>query len=395
MLRLDFWIWLVVTGGVYWTVPLRARLPVLAGSCLAYVGWIQPELTAAILLSALLVHRALRAIDPKLPRPGGIGLVATLALLLAAWKFLPTLWAGLTFKEVAAANLVPLGLSYLVFKLIHVIIEVRRGALAVPDLPEFLAYLFFVPMFTAGPIERFGHFTQHRDARWSRELWVEGGTRIIWGLVKKFGLSEGILYHFVWRHHLEDPGLDVAMVPTGVVWLVAALNYLRIYLDFSGYSDLALGTARLLGFRLGENFNWPVLAANPSDFWRRWHISLSQWCQLYIYMPTMGALRSPYLPLFLSFLVIGTWHILSWNRVGWAVYNTVGVIIFMIWGRWLGRPRSGSWRTTPAWKVASILLTQVFVLGSVAFFMNGEDQTLGRSLELLGRMLGLNLGGGR
>jgi alginate O-acetyltransferase complex protein AlgI len=390
MLRLDYWIWLGVTAAVHWTLPARHRVLFLACACLGYLGWVQPWLTGAFLAGTWLVHRVLRRLGRDQAGTLGRTLVVGLAVLLAAWKFLPTAGIGLSFRETSAYGLAPLGLSYLVFKLIHVAVEVGRGTLPVPDFPEFVAYLFFVPMFTAGPIERLDHFRAGREPAWSRALWVEGGTRILHGLVKKFALAEGLLYRLVKDRGIDDAGFDLSFASPGTVWMVAGLSYLRIYLDFSGYSDIALGTGRLLGFRLVENFNWPVLAANPSDFWRRWHISLSQWCQHYIYMPSMGALRSPYLPLFLTFLVMGAWHIVSWNRVGWAAYNTAGVVGFMAWSRRMGRPRPGTWRASASWRWASVLLTQVFVLGSVAFFMNGEDQTLHRSLELLARMAGLH-----
>ncbi len=389
MLRLDYWLWLGVTALVHWNLPTNRRVPFLAAACVGYLGWVQPGLTAVFLSGTWLFHRALGRLGRDRAGTLGLTLVAGLSVLLAAWKFLPTAGIGLTFRETATFGLAPLGLSYLVFKLIHAAVDVDRGTLPVPDFPEFVAYLFFVPMFTAGPIERLDRFRAGREPAWRRELWVEGGTRILHGFIKKFALAEGLLYRLVRDRWIDDPRFDLSLTSPGTVWLVAGISYLRIYLDFSGYSDIALGTGRLLGFRLAENFHWPVLATNPSDFWRRWHISLSQWCQHYIYMPSMGVLRSPYVPLFLTFLVMGAWHIVSWNRVGWAAYNTAGVIAFMAWFRGMGRPRAGTWRASTAWRWASILMTQVFVLGSVAFFMNGEDQTLRRSLDLLARMAGL------
>ncbi|HTI71007.1 MAG TPA: MBOAT family O-acyltransferase [Candidatus Limnocylindria bacterium] len=388
MTRLDFWIWLGLTSAVHWSLPANRRLVVLAGACLAYLGWVQPGVTAAFFLGTLLVYQALRAVAAKHSPTLCLTLVAGLSVLLAAWKFLPTAWVGLTFKQTAVEGLVPLGISYLIFKLIHVAVEVKRGTLLLPDFPEFLTYIFFVPMFSAGPIERLDHFRAQREATCSRALVAEAGIRILHGFIKKFGLSEGLLYHLVQNQGLDDDALNLSAVSLQTVWMVTAINYLRIYLDFSGYSDLAVGTGKLLGFHLMENFHWPILASNPSEFWRRWHISLSQWCQLYIYMPAMGMLRSPYIPLFMTFLVMGAWHIISWNRVGWAAYNAAGVIVFMCWSRWMGRARPGTWRASRAWKGVCIASTQAFVLGSVAFFMNGEDQPLARSLEFLKRMAG-------
>lgn len=393
MLRADHWIWLVLTVVLHWSLPGCWRIPFLAGACVGYLGWVQPGVTGFFFLGTCLVHRVLRHLASNQAGTAGVTLTLGLSVLLAAWKVLPTAGIGLSFREVSEFGLAPIGLSYLIFKLIHVSVEVWRRAFAVPDLPEFVAYLFFVPMFTAGPIERLDHFRSGREAEWKREVWVEGGTRIIQGVIKKFAIGETVLYQLVKHYRLEDPSADLSTVTPQAVWWVALLGYLRIYLDFSGYSDIALGTARLLGFRLVENFNWPVLATNPSDFWRRWHISLSQWCQYYIYMPSMGVLRSPYVPLFLTFLVMGAWHVVSWNRVGWAAYNAAGVIVFMAWSRWMGRPRVGTWRASAVWRWTSVLFTQVFVLGSIVFFMNGEDQTLTRSLHIMARMFGIPIVG--
>ena len=133
------------------------------------------------------------------------------------------------------------------------------------------------------------------------------------------------------------------------------------------------------------------MARNPSDFWRRWHISLSAWCQHYVYMPTLAQWRNPFLSLLLGFLVMGLWHLASWNRVGWALYSSGCVAVFLLWSRWLGRPRPKTWRTHPLWGVASLLLTQAGVVISYSFLANGEDQPLGTSLCILGRLFGLSI----
>lgn len=389
-MKLDHWVWLGMAVVIHWNLPPRHRMSFVALASVGYLGWVQPALTAAYLLAVCLAHAVVLQLDRS--RGGTLRwtVVTGLAVMLAAWKFLPTAVGGLSFREASEFGLAPLGLSYLVFKLVHVCVEVGRRTLPVPGFAEFVGYLFFVPMFTAGPIERLDHFRAGREPAWSRELWVEGGTRIVHGLIKKVLLSESLIYASTRGSLVGDAGVEAGQISPAAIWVHAALSYLHIYLDFSGYSDMAVGTARLLGFRLAENFHWPVLASNPSDFWRRWHVSLSQWCQHYVYMPGLGVVRSPYLPLFLVFVVMGAWHIFSWNRVAWAAYNTAGVIVFMGWSRRMGRMAPGSWRASGWWRWASILMTQVFVLGSVVFFMNGEDQTVGRSLALLARMLGLD-----
>lgn len=389
-----YWACLLIVALVHWLLPARLRRGWLAATFIGFLAWQRPAETGAFVAGSVLVYLGLKdAADPK-NKTAAITLIAALALILGVWKSVPTAVVGLTFVETAAAGLAPVGLSYLVFKLIHVVAEIRRGTLTRPGFVDFTAYLFFLPMFTAGPIERFDRFQATQEPSWHRGLLLDAAHRILLGLVKKFALSEGLFYMLegrlsLGRHHEWDWTHEGS---TPVAWAYVAAAYFRIYLDFSAYTDLAIGSGRLFGVRLMENFNWPVLASSPSDFWRRWHISLSSWCQNYIYMPTLGLFRSPYVPTVLVFLVMGGWHIVSWNRVGWALYNAAGVLGFMVWTRVMGRIKPGHWRSTPAWKIASVAMTQVFVLGSIAFFMNGEDQTLTYSLTILKRMLGIPAG---
>lgn len=387
----SYWACLLCMASVHWQLPVSLRRPWLAVGFLAYLGWHRPGETAAFVAGCVLVYAALKEAATPGKRTVVITLVTALGLTLGLWKTIPTAGSGLTFAQTAEYGLAPIGLSYLVFKLIHVVVEVGRGTLPRPSFCDFLAYLFFVPMFTAGPIERLDRFQSTQESAWDKRLLLEAGHRILLGLVKKFALAEGALYLIEGRLSLgqhEDWNWD-RHGSTAMAWGYVVLAYLRIYLDFSAYTDFAIGSGRLFGIRLMENFNWPVLASNPADFWRRWHISLSSWCQNYIYMPALGVFRSPYLPTVLVFLVMGGWHIVSWNRVGWALYNAGGVLGFATWTRIMGRTKPGHWRSSAVWKLASIGLTQLFVLGSITFFMNGEDQSLSRSLVILGRLFGI------
>jgi alginate O-acetyltransferase complex protein AlgI len=176
----------------------------------------------------------------------------------------------------------------------------------------------------------------------------------------------------------------------GSLWLGTLLSYARVYIEFSGYSDIAVGAGLLWGRRIMENFNWPILATTPSDFWRRWHISLSQWCARYVYMRAIGYFRNPFVPLFASFLVMALWHYIGWNRVGWALYQTAGVLVHLGWCHLLGRAQPGTWRTGWTWRITSCLMTQTFVVGSYVFLSRKEGVSLGSSLALLMRMFGVS-----
>lgn len=138
-----------------------------------------------------------------------------------------------------------------------------------------------------------------------------------------------------------------------------------------------------------ENFNWPILAANPSDFWRRWHISIAQWCSNCVYLPMMGWARGVIVPMIASFVVMGLWHGLGWNRVGWALWQVAGLLVFITWQKKMGRARAGSWRASWIWKYCSIAMTQTFVVASYAFMLKGETVPVFDSLRLIAKMTGV------
>ena len=282
----------------------------------------------------------------------------------------------------------PLGLSYLVFRLINVLVDARRKAWErQPGWAEFCHFLFTPALFVAGPLERWGH--------WERPVTADRGTqvatgvwRIVGGLLKKLYLADAVVPWLAASFAWTVPSQVGAGTGAAGIWQACLFAYVQIYLEFSGYSDIAVGAALLWSRRPVENFNWPVLASTPADFWRRWHISMAQWCSNCIYLPVMGLVRGVVLPMLASFVVMGLWHGLGWNRVGWAVWQVAGLIVFIAWQRRLGRPKPGSWRAGTAWRLASIGLTQAFVIASYVFMLSGETVPLGQSLRLLARMFG-------
>ena len=371
--------WIVLSVGAAWTAwgSARWREPVLATLAAALIAWNDWK---TLLIYVGLVTAVWQLVRGR--RPSRIALLAVggLALGLVACK-----WAKVLEEGIA----VPLGLSYLIFRLIHVLIEAERGQLTrVSAWSEFAHYLLSPALFAAGPLERWDHFVAEQQGQLNGTLAAEALQRIALGLVKKLLLADSLLIKIAVATGVSDTTLFTSHTSPSLLWLGALLAYLRIYMEFSGYSDLAVGAGLLWGRRIMENFNWPVLAVTPSDFWRRWHISLSQWCSRYIYMPAIGRLRNPLLPMFGSFLVMGLWHLIGWNRVGWAVYQTAGVLVYLGWCRVMGRMRADSWRARPAWRVASCLMTQAFVTVSYVFAFRRENVPLHSTLALLARMFG-------
>jgi alginate O-acetyltransferase complex protein AlgI len=313
-------------GFLFFSVePSRDDAPALAlgsqrVSLLLFLGW------------GILCYR----LAPLAARHARVRYALILGLLayLAYFKYVPTILETVLGRPGSAVALaVPIGISYFTFKLIHFLVDLGRRGGHPGSGGEFLAYLFLFPAFTAGPIERFDHFVANRAVRASRSGWVSGLTRIAVGLIKKFAVVELVL-----RSHAEgvDPAVMAANPDAGAaaVWLYLITWYAYVYLDFSAYTDLAIGGARLFGIELMENFNWPIFAPNIGNFWKRWHMTLAGWCQSYVYLPMIGWTRNPYVAVFATFTVIGVWHGASVNWVLWGLYHGAGVATYLTWSRW-------------------------------------------------------------
>lgn len=376
-----FWAFLALAVPLYWVIPARARSAALLAASLLFLAWHVPVHVAVVLLVAMGVRRAAAATRPTVSL-----LVAGLIAYLACLKYAPP-------ADWITGGAAPLGVSYVTFKLIHYVIDRRRGALEEPSWVDYLLWVFFVPIFPAGPIERIEHFVGEREERWSRDSLVEGLTRVIYGLIKLFVINRLVVLQVSRRFfEAENPADFVEVLPTvgtGAAWGFVVCRYLFVYLDFSAYTDLAIGTSRLFGFRILENFRWPVLATSIGDFWKRWHMTLSGWCQRYVYLSVLARSRQPYLAILATFLVMGLWHGVSWNWVLWGLYHSVGVGLFVTWQKWK-RERLGNRPTTMPGRVAGWAATFAFVAGAqAATIPAGMDDSIGISLRIFGRLLGI------
>lgn len=377
--------WCVLVLGAIWcaVAPLRWREGGLSVLALGLIAWNDPMAAAGYLALAALTWR-LCAVSQ--PRTHARWLIGSLAVGLAGIKLV----IASSGTEVAAA----LGLSYVVFKLIHVALDAPLLKLgeAKSTGEGFGAFLHFIvspAMLAAGPIERWDNFQKGRTDRFNGEWLSRALWRIGLGLFKKLVIADLVFPFLAVSLHLPETYQLTSKTGAADLWISAIYFYLRVYVEFSGYSDIAVGAGMLWCRRLMENFSWPILATTPSDFWRRWHISLSQWCSRHVYMPLIGLTRMTWLAMFSSFLVMGLWHHVGWNRIGWAAYQTIGVLVFVAWQRRLGRPLAGTWRTAGAWRIWSWFFTQTFVVMSYVFAMAGETATLTLSRKMMFRMLGL------
>ena len=286
---------------------------------------------------------------------------------------------------------VPVGVSYYTFKHIHYLVESRRGRFADATLPTYLAYIFFFPMFLAGPIERFTNFGPQAGAiTWS---WAEVSPaveRILVGMAKKFLLVDLLLSPM-----LPAPTLIADGAPTLHAIQVLAACFLKLlvtYFDFSGYTDMVLGTARLFGFKLIENFDFPLLRSNLAEFWRSWHISLSSWARDYVYLPILGRYRMTGPALLATMLTIGVWHGAQPGWALWGLHHGTGLVLYGNYQRWCeSRPAMQRLRNRRTWRLVSMVFVWWFV--SLGYALTFTPATFASSTHLYVKALSFGLFG--
>ena len=228
--------------------------------------------------------------------------------------------------------LLPVGISFYTFQSISYVIDVyRRRIRHTPNFFDFGFFVSFFPGLVAGPIIRANQFMPQLYKKFflSRRQF---GIAVFWilnGLMKKLILSDYLAVNFVDRV-IENPHLFTSFENLAAIFVYS----LQVYADFSGYTDIAIGVAMLMGFYMPKNFNAPYKATNPGDFWKRWHISLSTWLKDYLYIPLGGNRKGKFrtnINLMLTMLLGGLWHGASWNFVIWGGLNGIGIVIYKGW----------------------------------------------------------------
>ena len=267
-------------------------------------------------------------------------------------------WRGLRLEPL----LLPLGLSYLVFKYLSYLADIHWGLVKKGRFLDVLLYGSLFTIFVAGPIERFERFGPQLETagRFRMAFVEEAFTRIVFGLFKKLAIADWLGYFLapVWDRP-EAHGL-------GLKALALVGFSLQIYLDFSAYSDIAIGASRLFGLKIMENFRWPYLQPNIGRFWSHWHISLSSWIRDYLFFPLSRVSRnrlwlSVAVPL-IAMALCGLWHGPAWHFVLWGLWHGAGIAIWQAWAarrRARGRPSPGT-ASVPA-RILATLTTFTFV----------------------------------
>lgn len=389
-----FWFFLAGVVLLHWSIPRGVRVPFLA--VISFIYLLTFDGRGPLLAAALAVGFFLLAPRKKGGSPRGRAVRTAFLCLgtlffLAYFKYSPMIAAQLGYSSTGAI-LLPLGISYFTFKLVHYAIEVWRGTMPHHGFCDFVGYILFFPTFTIGPIERFDHYLSQREQGWRPEMLVEGISRIFHGLIKRFALVDVVL-PIAWG---PIPPLDHLLAELShaspiEVWWYLARSYVFAYLEFSAYSDMAIGSSRLFGIRILENFRFPILATSISDYWQRWHMTLAGWCQAYVYMPLIGATRNPYLASYMAFTAIGLWHAATLQWLAWGLYHATGIVAHAAWRRYKFTRRwsgpNGWWWTLGAWGA-----TQLFVTSAYSFTCTYPNHSFHDSVRIFVRLFGGNLG---
>jgi alginate O-acetyltransferase complex protein AlgI len=320
-----------VTTLSYWVAASRMKNVVLLAISMLFYWWGEPRFIVIVLASAMLDY----LLGQRIARWRGneriylaIGVAANLGLLFT-FKYADFAMRSLepivgTLPQLGLV--LPLGISFVIFEKISYLVDIyRTKSRPAASLHDYLLFVFLYPKMLAGPIIKYHEidpFLRNRSV--SLDLAASGLQRFTWGLAKKVLIADvcGEVANAVFA---MPPGL----VGFGTAWLGVTAFTVQIYFDFSGYSDMAIGLARTFGFRLRENFDLPYGSASFTEFWRRWHISLSTWIRDYLYLPLGGSRRGTgqtYVNLWACFLLSGLWHGAAWNFVIWGAWNGLFLI---------------------------------------------------------------------
>ncbi len=304
-----------------------------------FYGWAQPAfcllLAASTVIDYTVALRVHAAASPRAKRAWlAVSVLGNLGML-GYFKYAGFFAASINSLTDAGVPvpqiLLPAGISFYTFQTLSYTIDVYRGKLA--PTRSFLTmalYVAFFPQLVAGPIERASHLMTQLHTRQPRsaDAALSGVSRIVWGLMKKVVFADwvGMYFNAVYDAPAAAHGWELALATTCFALL--------IYLDFSAYSDIAIGLARCCGIDLRENFKHPYLARNASEFWRRWHISLSEWLRDYLYIPLGGSRKGT--PRTLANLLIvmflgGLWHGAGWTFVAWGLWHGLGLVLYHAW----------------------------------------------------------------
>ncbi len=251
----------------------------------------------------------------------------------------------------------PLAISFFVFEFVHYLFEVRKGGAPIRNIFEFMQFSIFFPSLVSGPIKRYGQFMPSLKEGLTAQLPSDrmlGFLQVLLGFGQKVLLADNLANYIVTTAPIFD------RIELYERWIFLFVLALRIYFDFNGYSDIAIGLARMLGIKLPQNFKHPYVARNIKDFWQRWHISLSTWIKDYVYVPLGGGRHGKLRTVtngLIAFTLCGLWHGAAWHFALWGIYHGIGLSI------------CNSYKNFPIIKNLAILMERVPILSWAVTFL--------------------------
>jgi len=354
-----------------WLLPERWQMLPIVIATAVFLAWVAPISLAILTFTTLSGYYTIK-LYPSLTTAILIVIIQSVAIFLFF-----KLEYGVEYSLLKNAIL-PLGLSYYSFRQIHYAIEAYKKQLPRHNIIDYISYMFFFPTILIGPINRFQPFLKHlHRRRWDSTLFSLGLERILYGLAKIT-----ILGNWIFAFKLNN---YIFSIKADRPWLADYLEIVKYvgnsYVQFAGYSDVAIGLSMLLGFKITENFNYPFIAANIADFWKRWHISLSEWCRDYVFYPFLGMTRNAIISVVMSMLVLGAWHEISLRYLLWGGMHAIAI---SVWHRYEGSLLHEKLSQYPyLQKGLGIFVTIHFVLFSFIFI---KEDSLNESLELFKRL---------
>lgn len=391
---LDFAIFLPAVFGLYWFVTrrnLKLQNTLLLVCSYVFYAWWDPRFLGLIVLSTLtdyIIGNQLKLATSSSYRKrllalsllinlGMLGFFKYYNFFIASFQDAFSLF-GQPLELRGLSIVLPVGISFYTFQTLSYTIDVYRKRITPSkDLLAIATYVAFFPQLVAGPIERASHFLPQvlRKRKFNYKWAVSGVSLIIWGLFKKVVIADNCAF-FV-NQIFGDPAAFSALE----LFLGAVLFAFQIYGDFSGYSDIAIGVSRLLGFDLMTNFRFPYLSKNIADFWRRWHISLSTWFRDYLYIPsggsrlkTWGNVRN----VLIVFLVSGFWHGANYTFIIWGAIHALLFLPLLLRGKNRMHLREQSIKRIEVFKM---MLT--FILVTVAWIYFRSDNVASANQYLI------------
>jgi D-alanyl-lipoteichoic acid acyltransferase DltB (MBOAT superfamily) len=417
-------VFLPVSAVVYYMICRQSHqwaLRWVIVSSLIFYAWWRPQNVLIIVPAIVFNYLVARVLQSTAARDNGsqrlailiAGIVVNL-LLLGYFKytnFALTVVHDLFDTEFVLRQIIlPLGISFITFQQIAFIVDVYGGKVEEFRFQDYCSFVLFFPQLIAGPIVHYREMMPQFHAapgRWNTQDVTIGLTLFFYGLFKKVVLADGVAPFVSALYSAADQGQNISLIPA---WLGAAGFTFQIYFDFSGYSDMALGAARLFGIRLPVNFNSPLRASNIIDFWLRWHVSLTRFLTAYVYNPLALTLTRRRLmsgrdtlmgnrgsmpaflqllaaPTILTMLISGLWHGAGYTFLAWGLLHGAYLTVNHGWRYVVARlfPGPRPWKSS--WKPLGFLLTFVCVVVSMVVF---RSQSLGTAFHIIGGMFAFN-----